>query len=522
LRAFYFALRGIWVHRLFLRASALAYVTLLSLIPMLALAFAAANGLGLAPDFVTSAESESSRRVPKYRQPAAAPATRSPGFEALASSPTLAAGGGNLSSTSATAEPSFLTSQTLPLQAQADAAPALDAAPSSQSIAQMLPKEKDLPQRLWDAFVTGLTADQVEVSSRIEAYVRDTKFAKLKAAGIILLIIATVSALGAMEEAFNRIWHVHHPRPLLRKFADYLSVVVVCPILMAATIASGATTLSTWLSTSAFASQFYRFGFLNEMVGFALQYASLVSVWLALTFLYWFMPNTRVQLRCALGGALCAAIIWHLSFWLYTKSMASMSAVYAALAALPIFLTWLYFSWVIVLLGAEVAAAYQNRELYERELMVGAISPAERLRLGLNLLLAICARFRREAPPWSAEQLARYLDCPIGQADEILDHLADSGILTRVGEEKCPSYQPAVPLTNISPARVIEALQEGLGPDACGNATPEAISARSLVEQWRAGLWRELGDVNFESLVEELQKGKRPALPAPVAEVCLR
>jgi hypothetical protein len=144
------------------------------------------------------------------------------------------------------------------------------------------------------------------------------------------------------------------------------------------------------------------------------------------------------------------------------------------------------------------------------------ISPSERLRIGLNLMLTIGTRFRREESPWNADQLSRYLACPPRVVDEILDDLTEAGILQPAGDGPLPTYQPAVPLSNVSPARIVESLQESEGMGMVGTATPEAICARTLMEQWREGLWRELGDVSFDLLVDEIHPLESQALlPAP-------
>jgi len=409
LRVLYFVVRGFIAHQCPLRASALTFVTLLSLIPLLGLGFAMAKGLGIN-----------------------------------------------------TVEP------------------------------------------IRNALSTLLAADQEEVGKRIATYTEQISFSTLQTAGIFLLILTAIAAVGTMEAVFNEIWGIRRARTLLRKFADYLSVVIVFPVLVAAAIGTTAT-----LASSTLVERLYHIGFLNEMIESALALLPYASVWVALTFLYAFLPNTRVRLRCALAGGFAAGVIWQLAFWGYTSVQVGMTArygaVYSTLAALPIFLSWLYLSWLIVLFGAEVAAAYQNIETYARERMVHKVSPAERLRIGLNLVLTICARFRHEEPAWTADQLSRYLQCPPHLADEILADLTTASIVMPAGDKGLPTFQPGVPLANISPARVIEALQESHTAGLAGTATPEAIYARTLMEQWREGLWRELGQIGFDVLVDELQ-----------------
>jgi len=454
LRVFYFVVKGFAEHQCPLQASALTFVTLLAMVPLLALGFAMIKGLGVStvlagkPAAVATAVTTGSATVQR------------PGI-------------------------------------------AVTAAQDNQTTDTDKGAEENFIELLRDSLTTQLTADQKEVRDRIISYVKKTDFSALKAAGVIFLVVISISALGTMEHVFNQIWGLRRARTLLRKFTDYLSVVVICPLLFAAAMA-----LTTKISRNALVAGWLRGGYVSDAAGLAIRLAPYLSVWIALTCLYLFLPNTRVKLRCALAGGFAAGVVWQLAFWCYTRLQAGMSAynaVYSTLAALPFFLSWLYTSWLIVLFGAEVAAAYQNIETYARDRMTQTISPAERLRIGLNLLLTICARFRREESPWTADQLSRYLECPARLADELLADLAHAGMVMPVGTGRLPAYQPAVPLNNITPARVIEALQETESGGVLGTATPEAICARTIMEQWRHGLWRALGQVGFDVLVEEIR-----------------
>ncbi|MCX8035522.1 MAG: YihY family inner membrane protein [Candidatus Sumerlaeia bacterium] len=499
LRVFYFVFKGFGQHQCALQASALTFVTLLAIVPMLALGLAMSTGLGLHQALREHLGATGS-------QPSPAPTRATTTTVPAVVPPALPA---STAPTNPAKTPPVATTATLLAGPATTASAGLVSVPPPQES----PAERNFLELLRDSLTTQLTADQREVRDRILDYVRKTNFSALGAVGIIFLIITSISALGTIEHVFNQIWQLRRARSLLRKFTDYLSVVVICPLLFAAAIAMTPTitrnaVLNKWMHSHAasLASTWF------------VHLAPYLSAWIALTLLYWFLPNTRVKLRCALAGGFIAGIIWQLAFLAYTKFQAGMNAynaVYSTLAALPFFLSWLYTSWLIVLFGAEVAAAYQNAETYARNRVTCKVSPSERLRVGLNLVLAICSRFRREEPPWTADHLSRYLECPASLADELLSDLARAKIVMPVGTSLLPAYQPAVPLNHITPARVIEALQEGEGEGSIGTATPESIYAKTIMEQWRQGLWRDLGHVGFDVLVEELPpKGSSVLEPA--------
>ena len=500
LRVFYFVVRGFIEHQCLLQASALTFVTLLSIVPLLALGFALMNYLGVLPKRPAAVQSYQTQSAPS-----------SPRFV-----PGIQPRDQTATSGTATARPTTPTAEVRkpspPVPAPASSAISTQTAaakslpdvrgPSAGATSGSIALERSFVELLLDSLTEQLTANQTEVRDRIMAYVRNTDFSALTAVGVIILILTAISALSTMEHVFNQIWSLRRSRTILRKITDYLSIVVICPLLLMAAMA-----MTPVISRNALVNRLLQTGYLNEALTWSFKLVPYVSIWLALALLYVFLPNTRVKLRCALAGGFAAGVIWQLAFWGYARFQTGMvryNIIYSTLAALPFFLSWLYVSWLIVLFGAEVAAAYQNIESYSRARIAPRISPAERLRIGLNLLLTICARFRREEPPWTADQLSRYLECPARLVDELLTDLTNAKIIMPAGTGRIPAYQPAVPLNNISPARVIEALHETDSAGVLGTATPEAICSRSLMDQWHEGLWRELGNVGFDVLVEGL------------------
>lgn len=483
LRVVYFVFRGFRQHQCPLRASALTFVTALSIVPVLALSASMLKGMGV--DSSLFLRRSDSPRVESSPADSDQPTTGTNHLVWISDDVT--------------------SSEILPVLSDEATTPLT----AGTSGIEPIPTGRGLLVTVLDAFTRWLTAGQSAVRDQIVQYVEQTNFSRLNAIGILVLVMTAVFALGTMENVFNEIWHVHRARTLLRKFADYLSVIVICPILIVA-----AMLMTAAIPMNSLMEKVHGSGFMDSAITRIFSLAPYISLWLGLSMLYLFLPNTRVRFRCAMVGGFVAGVIWQFAFWGYTTFQFGFSrynAIYSALAAIPIFLVWLYLSWLIVLFGAEVAAAYQNRKAYERDRMMPTISPTERMRIGLNLILTICSRFRAEQTPWDSDQLAMYMECPAAQVDEILDDLADAGILTTAGNGGSYTYQPAVPMGNISPARVIEALAESDSAGVVGNATPEAICARTLMDQWREGLWRELGDVGFDRLVDELKNEKSPA-----------
>ncbi len=197
--------------------------------------------------------------------------------------------------------------------------------------------------------------------------VEKVNFGALGGIGLIFLIWAVISVLGDVESAFNRVWGVVEDRTLARKFTDYLSVLIICPLLGVA--ASSLPVMSVLEAKMNEADSSF---FLSSMAGVPV----IRVVWviflltLAFTFMLRFTPNTQVRLRPGLIGGLVCAIgftAWLKICLLLQVGVAKYSTFFGSFATVPIILSWVYVSWEIILFGGEVSYAVQNVDTYRRE-----------------------------------------------------------------------------------------------------------------------------------------------------------
>jgi membrane protein len=192
-----------------------------------------------------------------------------------------------------------------------------------------------------------LGANSPAITERLLVFVSNVNARTLGAIGAATLLFTVVLTLGTVEQALNNIFRVVHGRRMSRKFADYLSLTFAVPVLLAAAIGvrqilirhlpniSGA----GWISSS-------------------------IAIWAGFFFLYVFFPNRRVRLEAAAVGALVASILLQLAQWAFIYfqyGVARYAAIYGALASVPVLLTWIYMTWVVVLLGGELTAAFERR-----------------------------------------------------------------------------------------------------------------------------------------------------------------
>jgi len=198
-----------------------------------------------------------------------------------------------------------------------------------------------------------------EVVIRIIGYVNNTNVKSLGLIGLLTLLVTVINLLTSIEEAFNAICGVSETRSLQRRFSDYLSVVVVGPVLLMVAMSMTSSLQSQWL-----VQWLINHTVLGDAILLLFRLVPYVSIWIAMTFLYSYIPNVKVPLRSALLGGVAAGTIWQLTQWAYFHfqvGVANYNAIYGALAALPIFLVWIYVSWLIVLFGLELVRSHEEQ-----------------------------------------------------------------------------------------------------------------------------------------------------------------
>jgi membrane protein len=273
-----------------------------------------------------------------------------------------------------------------------------------------------------------------EITAHLIGFVDKMKAGALGSVGLVTLFVTVLSLMGTIEEAFNRIWRVGSPRKLARKFSDYLSAVLVGPMLVFAAVTITATLQNTSIVRALLSLQA-----LGTIILVLLQLVPYLILWGAFSFVYLFIPNTRVQLQSALVGGFVAAVLWQTVGWGFAVFVASSTryyAIYSSFAILLLFLLWLHVGWVIVLLGAQVSYAHQHIHFFlgDRELL--AQSAAGREKLALHLMLLIGRNFYRGLDPMSVSALAAHLRLPAGLVKEFMDIFTQAKLVLPLADEE--------------------------------------------------------------------------------------
>lgn len=337
-----------------------------------------------------------------------------------------------------------------------------------------------------------------ELTLRLLDFVENIRVGVLGAVGIALLFFTVIALMQKIERVFNKIWNVHQLRSMSARFANYLSVLMVGPVLV---IAAGS--LTATLLAAPGVREFAELSVLASLIKW-LSYLVPLAVWTAaFAFLYLFIPNTRVRPSSALVGGFVAAMLWNLLGLLFGGLIAgstSYTAVYSAFASLVLFLIWLQIAWMIVLVGAGISYAWQHSD----RLTLGKPArahPGTRLAAAIVLLDEIESRFEAGKLPPDRDHLAARVEHQTELAqvwiDPLLEKLVKADLLRITEPSDSTCFLPARPGERITLAEVEQAI-EGDAPEL-PPALIEAIPALGRFAEHRRQWEEVMGNTTLAS-----------------------
>jgi len=320
-----------------------------------------------------------------------------------------------------------------------------------------------------------------ELTSQIMQFVENVRGDVLGSLGLALLLYTVVATIQKLEGAFNFAWHVERPRSLMRRISEYLSLMVIGPVFLVTVFGLFGAVAShksmVWLTSHELAGTIVRvFGALGP-------YLFVTGVF---TFLYAFVPNTRVRFRAALAGGITAGVLWAASGAVFARVIAAatqMVAIYAGFAIFLAALIWIYLSWLILLIGAQLSFYVQN----PRYLRVGQapvrLTSRLRERLALTVMLLIARRFVAGEAPWRQRALAERLEIPGSALSTVMDSLENAGLVTLTEDE---DVLPARDIGNIALHDILNAVRDERQYETWllwrARTEPEADSVADTVE----------------------------------------
>ncbi len=292
------------------------------------------------------------------------------------------------------------------------------------------------------------------LTETVDSLLSKTKGGILAGVGGVILFWSVIQVLNNIEAAFNDIWQIRKARSPMRKFSDYLAIMILSPFAIG--LSGG-----FMVKIQSAATEFELFKPLIVMMIKSVPY---VSIWLLFTIVYIVMPNTKVKFKYALIAGIFAGTVAMIFQSLYTDLQIGVwrfNTLYGSIAMIPLFLIWLQFTWLIVLVGAEISFAYQNIENYEFEEDALNLSHNNKRILTLLISYQIIKNFEDGGDPWSTDTLSHELGIPIRLVNDLVYELVEAGILAEMAADnpKDRSYLPATDINRITVAYIYSKME---------------------------------------------------------------
>lgn len=320
--------------------------------------------------------------------------------------------------------------------------------------------------------------------------------------GIVLLLWTALKVLGNIEETLNVIWGVKRGRTFIRKFSDYLSIMIVGPLIfffsssLAVYLASQVTDLTQKTELAQL---------VDPIVYFLIELSPIFLLWILFTLMFMIIPNTKVNFFPAFLSAIVSGTLYHWVQWFYIEfqiGATRYSTVYGTFAALPLFLIWLQLSWFIVLFGAELSYAFQNISSYIVEKELGNISNFHRKILSLQLAWIIVKNFESGEKPFTERQISQKAKINNNLGHELITHLHEAGVISQVikGRKRAMAFQPAQSVDRISVAGVLNALDIYGRNNRVINESDIQINLKEILNTFNATLLKSKKNILLKDL----------------------
>lgn len=352
-----------------------------------------------------------------------------------------------------------------------------------------------------------------ELTARIISFVENVKVGVLGSVGLVLLIYTVIALMQKIESAFNFVWQVEHLRPLSQRFSNYLSVTLIGPVLIFSAIGFTATVLNMEFSRALVAIEP-----LGTLMLLGSKLVPYFLVCMAFTLIYIFIPNTRVQFRAALVGGVIAGVLWKITGWGFAEFIASSSryaAIYSSFAIMILLLIWMYLSWLILLVGSQIAYFVQFPRFMTLHRVQFVLSNRMRERLALQLMYLVGYNHLHNKPPWTLDRLVEHLDLPGEPVHRMLSVLVDAGYLVEIVTDNPPVYLPVHDIETIRLADLLVDIRAARETRflSMQQLVPVPAVDRVMAEI-NASCQQALGNRTLKNLVQETDSALEPAVAA--------
>jgi membrane protein len=341
-----------------------------------------------------------------------------------------------------------------------------------------------------------------QVVESIQSFIGNINAGAVTTIGSLFLIFVAVRLLMTIEQTFNDIWGVQKGRSLWRKVVYYWTSITLGSVVLL--------TALTVTGTAEFAGVLGKLSIIPGFERVLLQLAPYVILWVGFALMYALMPNTQVRFHAAAIGGLVGGTLWQLNSLLntmYVSRVVTYSKIYGALGIIPVFLVGLYFSWLIVLFGAQVSFAAQNLRTVMQQRASEKIDQAGRELLACRVVLHACHCFQHALKPPTAEELADRLRAPLQALNQMVHRLVEGGVLVELAGDG--GFQPGRPPESITVVDVLQVVRTNDG--TCGNEPqrPTSASVEQLLFDLTATARASAANARFSDLADQLDSARR-------------
>ena len=327
----------------------------------------------------------------------------------------------------------------------------------------------DLDQWLREELMTRMS-EHKEILNRLLVFadttLNQTKGGLVAGIGALMLCWSVVKMIGNIELAFNRVWKVKKTRTIFRKFTDYLSFLVIAPVMLAA---AGSATVMVSRLLREFSEKNTFVSFSRPLIEFGIQCVPYLLVWILFTFIYSFLPNTRVKFKAALFGGVISGTIFQvlqMGYVLVQMALSRYNVIYGSFSALPLFLIWMYLNWLIMLFGVTLCYLFQHFDYDSKRARDCDRTPADKRLLALMIAAEVTNEFAEGKEASTVVELSRKLDISETLTNELLYNLVQSKVLCQIAgpEYDNPSYRPGMPLDKMNIVNVLQKYDQWAEP----------------------------------------------------------
>ncbi len=317
-------------------------------------------------------------------------------------------------------------------------------------------------------FLRPLGARAFEITDSIIGFVEKIQVGVLGSLGVALLFYSAISMIQKVEESFNFIWRVERPRPLSQRLGEYFAVLTVGPVLVFSALGITGTVMNS--SVMLRITEIEPFGLFVYIGTKLLPYLLIVG---AFTFLYSFVPNTRVRFGAAAAGGLLAGVLWQsgsLAFASFVAGATNYNAIYSGFAIVIFLLIWLYLGWLILLVGCLLAFYVQHPEHLKPHKAPAQMSGRQTEYLAMMIMALTGRRFMDGQPGYSEEELSLALNAEPDHVARTCDILIFHRLLAEAGSDRT-RLVPAIDLDSLPLSRIWRLARSGSVPQTRAHAT---------------------------------------------------